>query len=229
MQIQELSVAPFAHHNTLNPSIWDGLALRHDVRHKLLEIAKHFLAYLDQPNIKLEDITISGSNASYGYSEFSDIDLHLVVKDAAEQEALFSAKKNQYNSTYDITVKDIPVELYVQDSDQTHHSAGIYSVLRGQWIKKPSNTAPSASPQEIKRKARNFSSRINTAIRSGSLQLAQDTMDELRRLRRAGLEAGGEHNVENLAFKLLRARGSIDKLRKYIDKLTSAELSLGEE
>jgi hypothetical protein len=35
--------------------------------------------------------------------------------------------------------------------------------------------------------------------------------------------------VENLAFKLLRARGQIDKLRKYIDKLTSAKLSLVEQ
>ena len=54
-------------------------------------------------------------------------------------------------------------------------------------------------------------------------------MEELRRLRKAGLEANGEHSVENLAFKLLRARGQIDKLRKYIDKLQSAELSLGEQ
>ena len=46
---------------------------------------------------------------------------------------------------------------------------------------------------------------------------------------KAGLEANGEQSVENLAFKLLRARGQIDKLRKYINKLTSAELSLGEQ
>jgi hypothetical protein len=54
-------------------------------------------------------------------------------------------------------------------------------------------------------------------------------MDELKRLRKAGLESDGEQSVENLAFKLLRARGQIDKLRKYIDKLTSAELSLEEQ
>ena len=54
-------------------------------------------------------------------------------------------------------------------------------------------------------------------------------MDELKRLRKAGLESNGEQSVENLAFKLLRARGQIDKLRKYITKLESAELSLGEQ
>jgi hypothetical protein len=54
-------------------------------------------------------------------------------------------------------------------------------------------------------------------------------MDELKRLRKAGLESGGEQSVENLAFKLLRARGSITKLSKYITKLESAELSLEDQ
>ena len=54
-------------------------------------------------------------------------------------------------------------------------------------------------------------------------------MSNIRRLRQAGLEQGGEHSVENLAFKLLRARGQIDKLRKYIDKMESASLSIGEQ
>ena len=53
-------------------------------------------------------------------------------------------------------------------------------------------------------------------------------MEDIYRLRKAGLEAGGEGSVENLAFKLLRARGTIDKLRKFIDKLQSSELSLKE-
>jgi hypothetical protein len=54
-------------------------------------------------------------------------------------------------------------------------------------------------------------------------------MSDIRRLRQVGLEAGGEYSVENLAFKLLRARGKIDKFRRHIDKLQSAELSLGEQ
>jgi hypothetical protein len=229
MHLEEFSAQPFVHHDTLNPLLWQDLQLLPDVRRKLLQIAEHFTKFLNVPDMQIEDITISGSNASFGYSEFSDVDLHLVVKDAAEQEELFNAKKNQYNSTYSITVHDIPVELYVQDSDQTHHSAGIYSLTKNRWIKQPNNQAPVASPQEIKRKARNYSGQINYALRSGDLAIAQHTMAELRRLRQAGLEQQGEHSVENLAFKLLRARGQIDKLRKYIDKLTSAELSLEEE
>jgi hypothetical protein len=54
-------------------------------------------------------------------------------------------------------------------------------------------------------------------------------MAEIRRLRQAGLEIGGEYSVENLAFKLLRARGKLDKFRRHINKLQSASLSLGEQ
>jgi hypothetical protein len=53
-------------------------------------------------------------------------------------------------------------------------------------------------------------------------------MSSIRRLRQAGLEKGGEYSVENLAFKLLRTQGKIDKLRTHIDRLQSSELSLKE-
>ena len=227
MNFQELSVAPITHHQELNPALWDDHQLRLEVRHRLLKIAKHFAEFLKVPDLRLKDITISGSNAGYNYSEFSDIDLHLVA-DVDGREELYSAKKNQYNFTYDIKLNGVPVELYVQDSKQLHHSAGIYSVLRNKWISEPSAAAPTVSPRDIKSKARNYAGQINQALRSNNLIKCQETMEELYRLRKAGLETGGEQSVENLAFKLLRARGQIDKLRKYIDKLQSAELSLGE-
>ena len=229
MNFQELSVAPITHHQELNPALWDNNQLRKDVRYKLLEIAKHFAEFLKVEKLQLKDITISGSNAGYNYSEFSDIDLHLVVEGAAKQEELFAAKKNQYNFTYDIKLNGVPVELYVQDSKQPHHSAGIYSVLDNKWISEPSASAPKTHPKDIKSKARNYAGQINQALRGDNLEKCKETMAELRRLRQAGLEANGEDSVENLAFKLLRARGQIAKLSKYITKLESAKLSLGEQ
>jgi hypothetical protein len=66
-------------------------------------------------------------------------------------------------------------------------------------------------------------------MRANDLNTARETMADIRKLRQAGLESGGEYSVENLAFKLLRARGKIDKFRRHINKLQSAELSLGEQ
>jgi len=228
MQIQELSIDPNPHHHELNPALWENNHLRKEVRHKLLQIAKHFADYLDVERLNLSDVTLSGSSAGYNYSEYSDIDLHLVVSKTNGNDEFYTAKKNQYNSSHDIELKGIPVELYVQPADQVHHSAGIYSVLDDKWITEPVHEEPTIDPKDIKSKARNYSAKINLAMRSQDVNKCREVMDDLKRLRKAGLESGGEQSVENLAFKLIRARGQIEKLRKYIHKLESAELSLKE-
>jgi hypothetical protein len=177
----------------------------------------------------LKDVTLSGSSAGYNYSSYSDIDLHLVVSKTDGNDELFTTKKNLYNSEHDLSIENIPVELYVQPADQKHHSAGIYSLLDNKWLVEPVHEEPTVAPKDIKSKARNYASKINSAVRSGNIKQCRQVMDDLKRLRKAGLESNGEQSVENLAFKLLRARGQIDKLRKYITKLESAELSLGEQ
>jgi hypothetical protein len=234
MQIIEFeeSIKPVTYHDTLNPKLWDNNTLITEVRYKLLAIAMHFAKFLNVPKLNLRDITISGSNAAYGYADSSDLDLHLVVdmpKDRPELGELYTAKKNEYNFSHNIKIKDIDVELYVQDVQQPHRSAGIYSVLNDRWISKPKHQPPTIRDADVTKKARNYSSRINQAMRANDLNTARETMADIRKLRQAGLEQGGEYSVENLAFKLLRARGKIDKFRRYINKLQSAELSLGEQ
>jgi hypothetical protein len=224
MNFQEF-IDPNPHHHELNPKLWDNNRLRPEVRVKLLEIARHFALYLNVPRLYLKDVTLSGSSAGYNYSDYSDIDLHLVVNKLKNEE-LFTAKKNLYNSQHDLHIQNIPVELYVQPADQPHHSAGIYSVLDDNWLTEPKHTEPTTDPKDIKSKARSYAGQINIAMRSNNIEQCRSVMDELKRLRKAGLETGGEQSVENLAFKLLRARGSIDKLRRYIIKLESNELSL---
>jgi hypothetical protein len=229
MNFQELSVAPISYNKELNPKLWDNNQLVPEVRVQLLKIARHFAEFLNVKKLNLRDITISGSNAAYGYSDSSDLDLHLVADIASEELAeLYDAKKNVYNTKYNIKIKGIDVELYVQNSQQAHHSAGIYSVLKNKWLSQPKNEVPTATHQEVKSKARNYAGRINQALKSNDLNTSKETMANIRRLRQAGLESGGEGSVENLAFKLLRARGQIDRLVKHINKLESAELSIGE-
>lgn len=230
MRLNELSSIQY--HDELNPLIWEDSHLKTEVRYKLLAIAHHFAKFLNVPKLNLKDITISGSNAAYGYSESSDLDLHLVVdmpKDKPELAELYTAKKNNYNFVHNIKVKGIDVELYVQDVQQLHHSAGIYSILNDKWLSKPKHQPPNIEDREVTSKARNYSAKINQAMRSNDLNTAKETMADIRRLRQAGLEKGGEYSVENLAFKLLRSRGKIDKFVKYINKLESASLSLGEK
>jgi hypothetical protein len=230
MLVNELAqIAPY--HEELNPLLWDEDSnLKLEVRYKLLAIAKHFIDFLDiGDQLKLRDITISGSNASYGYSETSDIDLHLIAdipKEHPELSELFDAKKNQYNFNYDITIHNIDVELYVQDAAQEHVSAGIYSVLDDQWLSEPTWNKPNINDREVRAKARNYSSKINQALKSTNIDQVNKVLDDIKKLRKDGLDRAGEYSVENLAFKLLRAKGKMDRLRKHKSKLESELLSL---
>ena len=216
------------YNNELNPKLWSNNILRREVRSKLLNIARDFVKFIALPQINLKDITISGSNASYGYGEHSDLDLHLVVTmpNTPHIRELFDAKKNNYNYNHKIKIQGIDVEVYVQDELQPHHSAGIYSVLDNVWLSKPTHKVPKISDKEVRLKARGYSSMVNKALKSSDLNTIQDVMTDLKRLRRTGLDVGGEFSVENLAYKLLRTRGQIDKLHRHLQKLKDAQLSL---
>jgi predicted nucleotidyltransferase len=129
-------------HEELNPQLWEDEKLDVEVRDQLLLIAEDFVEYLGISNLKVKDVTISGSNAAYSYTPHSDLDLHILVdfNDLPDNEVyqeLFTAKKTLYNDAHDITVHGVPVELYVQDTNQVHTSLGEYSVVYDKWIRIP--------------------------------------------------------------------------------------------
>jgi len=220
-------------HKDLNPKIWMSGRLKPRVRYKLLQIAKHFVEFIDLPNINLRDITISGSNAAYSYTEHSDLDLHLIVDIPEEKEfiykPLYDAKKNQYNFNHDIKIKGIDVELYVQDSDDKHHSLGVYSVLDDKWISKPTMATVKIDDSDVEEKVKNYLNKIMQALTSDDITTAQSVADEIKKLRKSGLEQGGEFSIENIAFKVLRTKGFIEQLRQHIYNLQDRALSLGEQ
>lgn len=217
-------------HNELNPKLWANGKLDPMVRYKLLMIAQNFISFINIPKLHLSDVTISGSNAAYTYTENSDIDLHLVVDipRAAEYhlKPLFDAKKNQYNLTHDIKIHGIDVELYVQPSTDVHHSLGIYSVMDDQWLSKPRAQHVQVSDDDVKLKVDSYKAKIKHALKSKDILVANRVKEELNKLRKAGLEREGEFSVENIAFKVLRVKGYINQLRQHIYDLEDQRLSL---
>ena len=219
-------------HKELNPLLWRGSVLKSQVRYKLLQIAKHFIDFIDIPELLLKDVTISGSNAAYSYTAQSDIDLHLIVTVPKERELLlkplYDAKKNQYNYVHDIKIKGIDVEVYVQPEDQKHHSLGIYSVLDNKWVSEPTMATIKIDDGDVEAKVENYLNKIMQALTTDDVDEAKEMYQEIRKLRQSGLEQGGEFSVENVAFKVLRAKGFIQQLQQHIDKLQDKALSLGE-
>ena len=218
----------------LNPKLWGtDEHLKPEVREQLLKIADDFREFLGIDNIELKDITISGSNAAYTYTPHSDIDLHLVVDlpEADRSEVyreLFDAKKYQYNEMHNIKIGKYDVELYVQNANKPHHSQGIYSILNNEWTDVPKRRKPDVDDISIKSKYEDLKHRIDSAIKSKSAEIMTTLAEKIRAMRQSGLDEHGEFGPENLAFKMLRSQGVIQKLYDARNAAKDRELSLKE-
>lgn len=220
---------PIEIHTTLNPNLWDGEHLHKDVQVALLKIAKEFYQFLDV-DVVLMDLVVSGSQVNYNYTKHSDLDLHLIVpyrqvKCDMAVEDLFDAKRKLWKEQHDITVKGVPVELYVEDVDNPPVSSS-YSVVKNQWISKPDPNLVKYDEQEVRRVFAIWERAINGAIATENLDMCSHIKDLLKMYRKEGLAKHGEFGVPNLVFKALRNDGLIGQLMDSIGRLKDRQLSI---
>lgn len=214
--------------NTLNPKLWKNQKLIPEVKEHLDKIVEEFLDHFDI-DIIVDDINIIGSNAGYNYKSKSDIDLHIVTDftqypaDVNIIDELFNAKKNNFNNNYDITIKDLPVELYIEDSNHPAESNGRYSIKTNEWLQEPTYIE---EPPVNKELVKEYEDKIEEVIKSKDLRQIDDLIDEIWDRRKLDVKDYGFTGEFNLAFKNLRAKGLLDKLRKAKMETTSEELSL---
>jgi len=209
----------------LDPLLWDANKLKDYIAEHLYIIAKNFFKDLDLDWKDVKDVILTGSLANYNWSKYSDVDLHILVdfRDIDENEKLvkdfFKNATIVWNKTHEITVKGHPVELYVQDSRETHHSTGIYSLKYDHWLKTPSKYAPEIDYANVKKKSAKLMNEIDEIYELFAEKSYKEANDEaekmrgrIRKFRQAGLETGGQYSVENLVFKLLRRNDYLQKL-----------------
>lgn len=221
-------------HSELNPLLFTDEKLQKDVRDQLMIIAHDFVDFMGIQVPKVVDVRLYGSNAAYTYTKHSDIDLHILVdmtevtNDSVYLE-LFNSKKKLYNETMKITVRGLPVELYMQDSRDVVKSLGDYSVLNDDWVKMPRRSSASLDDHATREKFKRLVILAELALRSSDVRLVEDLLSTIRRYRQAGLEEGGEFSAENASFKALRSRGILDKLYDHKDRLKGQSLSIDEQ
>ena len=114
----------------------------------------------------------------------------------------------------------------MQDSEQVHTSAGIYSVLDDKWLKIPEAKQDTVDRAKVKEKYNHYASKIRLALRSDNIKSIQAVYDDIRKMRQHGLSQTGELGVENITFKVLRAKGLIEKLRNHISNIEAKGISL---
>jgi hypothetical protein len=222
-------------HQELNPDLWQGDALKSNVKDQLLLIAKDFYDTLKIKEAP-EDITITGSSANYNYTPTSDIDLHLLVNFAnvtCDEEITrdyLLAKKSLWNDKHDITIFGREVEVYVQDTNEPHVSTGVYSILHDSWVEHPEQIdAESINLDEVlyKKKLAEYVDLIEHNLKKNTNHnYLKKLRGKISQMRKDGLAEGGQFSVENLVFKKLRSMGYLDKLAQLETDAYDASMSL---
>jgi hypothetical protein len=224
--------------STLNPKLWDGDCLKKGLTYKFLRIAKHFYNFLEIPEeAQVLDVLLIGSNANYNWTETSDIDLHVVIDYQAVGDNLhlvknfMMAKKSIWNENYPLTYKGMDIELFAQDwNDRLHSSVGQYSLMKGKWLKKPNSDVISVDDEVIEAKAAPIEYEIEKLDPADPMleNKIKNILQQLYKMRQTGLEAEGEYSVENLAFKRIRNKGLISRLKEINKDLTFNKMKIEE-
>lgn len=232
-------VGSFKPKESLSDQIFDTsdneISMRQDIRKRLVKISDEFVDTLGI-EFFIHDIVLTGSLANYNWSNYSDVDLHIII-DFEESnypidllKEFFDSKERVWNNRYNIKIKGYDVEIYVQDIKQEHVSSGVYSVLNNKWVIKPERNKPNIDDRKILEKGEEYAKKIDYLVKKGKNQNVLGELEDLRKklksFRQCGLESGGEYSYENLTFKLLRRNGYIGKLLKLKTDITDKKLSI---
>lgn len=228
----------------------DKLRLHEDVRNKLIDIANAFLDELryNDVNVYPADIRLVGSNAGFDYTLHSDVDLHIVVnfdlfsEDSTLLQNTLNISRLKFNDQYNISVKGIEVEVYVEDIKSATISNGIYSIMQNRWIKFPENDSENMEAyitSDIEDKSRQWEVIIQKVLESDpatstvpdkyaedALKQCDHIISRLYLMRKTGLETGGRLSAGNLIFKQVRNSGMLDALKNKRAELLSFSLTL---
>jgi hypothetical protein len=130
-----------------------------------------------------------------------------------------NSKRAAWNKKHNIEIYGYEVEIYIQDSNEIHHSTGVYSVLDDIWLVEPHKGEFRIDYDNVRLKAEHIMKQID------KIQVTYDTgnfketisdvnrlKEKIRKFRKCGLEHGGEYSSENIAFKALRRNGYLKKL-----------------
>ena len=224
------SVLPENYYNsTLNQKFWTGSQFDSQIREKLLQIAKEFYDSL-KLTVPILDIQLTGSLANYNYTEYSDLDVHIIIDFSKINEETDLVKKALdgmrfiWNLRHNITIKGHDVEIYLQDINEQHTASGLYSLLKGEWLREPSYNPPEVDEQDVELKYNHYVTeieKIETRMKSDNLsdEDLQKVVNRANKLKQKAqqdrkycLQNHNEFCVENLVFKKLRNTGMIEKL-----------------
>ena len=232
--ITESSDLTLRYHDQLNSKLWQGDKLKPEVREKLIEIGNAWAEFSSIPQEAIKDMILVGGNANFNYTDFSDIDLHLLVdKDDMPDcpdllDDYLKDKKQLWSFSHDISIYGHDVELYAQDVNaEFPANQGVYSLTQDNWMVPPTKQEVNFDDPNLIRKIEDYVNKINGLIDSNA---EDESFKKLKKkfaeMRKAGIKKAGEFSQENLIFKELRNKGYLDRMNQYIKSKQDEKLSL---
>ena len=228
----EIELSSFDKKDELNPKLWYNNKLKPKVKKQLFKIANDYIEFLDIEFVNVIDIVITGSLSNYNWSEYSDIDLHIII-DYKEIDNnidlvtnyLKSRQKLWDNVHGDLKIYGYVVSPYIQNHDEVHVASGVYSIENDEWIKEPSKNIPQINKPLIRKKASqliNNIEKIENLYKKGDYNDAlishKKLWDKIKKMRKHGLSRDGEFSFENIIFKVLRRGGYLDRMEEIKNK-----------
>lgn len=220
-------------HDTLNPKLWDGDALKPEIKKKCMEIVDTFKdqALEDSDNFEILDVELIGSNCNFNYNDKSDIDIHIIVNLPSDsyEYRYFQLLGRYWKADHDIEINGYPVELYIQSKDEkTTENAGTYSLLKGKWKHEPKkyDIPKHFDEKKVKQAVEAEFKKISEMKTKNNIEPLHDYVEEMRSKRKKSLKKEGEYGFDNLVYKSLRANGAFKDISDYVNLLTTDKLSL---
>jgi len=209
---------------TLYPKFWKNNKLNSIVARKLMQIADDVIKSLDLEE-HVEDVVITGSIASYNWHDLSDIDLHIMLDfDKIDDnfdlvKRMLDQTRINWNKKHNILIDGKEVELYFQHYTEPHEANGIWSLEIGRWLANPVRLDPEIDIITTEKKAEAIARQIEhlfDLFEKDNFKEAYEYADKIKvkiaRMRQMGLSDQGIFSPENLAFKMLRNAGYLEKL-----------------
>lgn len=225
----------------LNKKIWDeNEELLDDVREAVECITETFKEEVKNYgiNLRVVDTYLLGSNAGYNYNNNSDLDVHIVIDKKKEEcnkkhlRAICDMAKKIFNDKYDVDINGVTVEVYVEfEGEIANKSPNMYSLKEG-WLKRePRPEEKDIDEEKVKSITDRYIKKVETCLKhlgdnpDKAIERLERLIADIHELRHEGLKVD-EFDSKNLAYKDLRAKGYITKLKTELVKQRNKKMSV---
>lgn len=220
------------YNTTLNPLIWnEDMTLQNGVADAINNVVNQFVEDLPVP-IEILDIRIVGSNASYNYTDHSDIDVHIVVNtevlpyEPKILKLLYNSARASFNKYYSIRIKGLPIELSIEDLNTNLTSNGIFSVTENKWLQLPHPITVKRVDMTTTESYRKLVKKIEDLLAEPTSQEIKEMIGKLYMIRKNSILTDGEFGKGNLLFKEIRNAGLLQELKAALYDILSKELTV---